>query len=268
MMRLGSAQESVRPGAVADDVMSRGRRRRRGRGRQKGERQPSWRAMGALLAVTAIVVVGLSLRVANVQVVGMLVADDDRLREILEPYVGERVLFVDYGTLGKVVRDDPWVSDARVSFQLPRTLLVRLDESVPRLRLPDGRGIDERGLVLPPRAGVSLQELPLLVGAAFEGDRLVSWQRTSVREFVGSIAQVPWNWNEGLVSVRLDDDGLTLQTGGGTEVVLGRGDYPARLRRYLSIHSKLTEPFPRRVDLRFARQVVVAERSPIENVGG
>jgi len=122
----------------------------------------------------------------------------------------------------------PWIASASVRRQWPDRLQLSIVEEVPIARWRDSGFLNRSGLALQASDSSTLGDLPLLVGP--EGSsRLVMSEFRDVSELM---------FAQGLkvLAFSVDAHGarrLTLNS--GHEVVLGRGDVIAKVRRFLTI---------------------------------
>jgi cell division septal protein FtsQ len=262
-------------GSVSEDI-ARGRRVRR-RNAATDERhgpdvRSALRTLVGIVALAAIAVAGVSLRVREVRVHGAIMADLQALRDNLEPMLGERLLLLDTRALQHRLEADAWVQHASIARALPGRIEVSVREGEPCYRLPDGRGlVDEHGRVLPLRDGIAASGLPLLHDVAWTEDgSLDAASVARLRELSKALRSVAWTWPAGLADVRLlGEDGVELLTADGLRLILGETDFERRLTRFAAVHPHLRPLESGRVDLRFGRQVVlVPEPSSTEPTGG
>lgn len=253
------------PRSVSEDIMAR-RRQRAARGRRRVKSGPPWRAATVVALVAAALVGAWSLRVNEIEVAGLMVADAERAQLALRPALEERWLLVDATALSEALESDPWIEHAEVSRSLPAGLSVRIEEARPAFRLADGPAVDGRGRVLPVPDHVELSQLPVLEGVyPDEGGTLGS--ATSVVQTLSlAMREVPWTWPSGLERIVVGRTGeVDLFTGEGTRIQLGHREFRRRLQRLAAVRERLGEA-NETIDLRFERQVVVG--NPNGSAGG
>jgi cell division septal protein FtsQ len=241
--------------SVSEQIMS--RRRRRGRSSRRDTMALPWRAVTMVLLAAAGLIAVWSLRVNEIEVSGLAVADAGRAQLALQPALQQRWLLVDASALARSLEIDPWIERAEVSRALPSGLSVRLQEARPCYRLEEGSAVDERGRVLPRRDAVDLGQLPLLEGVVPDAGGALGSATEAVREFSAALREVPWTWEAGLSRIVVGPTReVDLFTGEGTRIQLGRRDFRRRLQRLAAVHERLGDPSAS-IDLRFERQVVV-----------
>lgn len=243
------------PNTVSEDIMAR-RRHRRGRRAREKPRTP-WRAATVVLLVAVALVSAWSLRVRQIEVSGLAVADADRAQMTLQPALEERWLLVDASALARSLEEDPWIERAKVSRALPSGLSVRVEEARPSYRLPEGSAADARGHVLPVPDHVELAQLPMLEGAHPDAGGTLGSATAVVQALSSALREVPWTWPSGLERIVVGPTGeVDLFTGEGTRIQLGRSDFRRRLQRLAAVRERLSDSSAS-IDLRFERQVVI-----------
>ena len=122
----------------------------------------------------------------------------------------------------------PWIASASVRRQWPNRLQLRIVEEVPIARWRDSGFLNRSGVALNATDNRALSNLPHLVGQ--EGSsRLVMSEFRDVSELM---------FSQGLKVVAFSVDAhdtRSLKLASGHEVVLGRSDVIAKVRRFLAI---------------------------------
>lgn len=160
----------------------------------------------------------------------------------------------------------PMVESARVSRDLPRTLLFEIEEAEPvgLVALPLIMAVDRHGNLLGIDPGAPVLDLPVLRvaterAAALWGGRLLAREVARMAEVAPELFAV-------ISEARLEDDQITLSLGDSALRVRYHPPITeARLRDAIIAMNDAAERFPdnrmREVDLRFADQVVVRSGS-------
>ena len=178
---------------------------------------------------------------------------------------------VDPEAAAKRLTSHPWIASARAVRATPTTLVVRIEERVPRAVTADAAGVllfvDASGNAFAPAVGERTQTLPRLVpaGAVLRGhadQALAAAVQLSQRVLAHGLALPA----EVALAADGDPEGYVLRLAGrSARVVLGRDDLDARLARLAQLlASNVSEIVTAAtVDLRFADQAVLREpRSP------
>lgn len=166
----------------------------------------------------------------------------------------------------------PMVESARVTRDLPRTLLFEIEEIEPigLVALPLVMAVDRHGNLLEIDPGEPVLDLPVLRvaterAAAMWGSRLLAREVARMAEVAPELFAV-------ISEARLDDDRITLLLGDSALRVLYHPPITdARLRDAVIAMNDAAERFPgtrlREVDLRFADQVVVRTGASVPGTG-
>lgn len=166
----------------------------------------------------------------------------------------------------------PMVESARVTRDLPRTLLFEIEEIEPigLVALPLVMAVDRHGNLLEIDPGEPVLDLPVLRvaterAAAMWGPRLLAREVARMAEVAPELFAV-------ISEARLDDDRITLLLGDSALRVLYHPPITdARLRDAVIAMNDAAERFPetrlREVDLRFADQVVVRTGAAVPGTG-
>ncbi|NVB40067.1 FtsQ-type POTRA domain-containing protein [Pseudenhygromyxa sp. WMMC2535] len=174
--------------------------------------------------------------------------DDETLRELLAIEPGTNILALDLVALSESVAAHPWVAEATVTRNLPDTLEVAVVEHEPeaivlaeRFYLVDSAGRPFKQVERGERG-----ELPIITGI----DRAELFDEDGRERAVEDIAeglellrQYQSKQRPRLGELHMGDDGsVTLYTAeAGTALVLGRGEYAARLERWDALRAALGE---------------------------
>lgn len=143
--------------------MTSGAARRRGR---RGRRAVVLLALFTVGGAGWLLVQSSALDLEAVRVRGARQTDVDEIRRVASVRTGDALLLVDRGGVAGRVERLPWVADARVSFSIPDTLVITVEErrAVGWIRRDDDRVslVDADGRVLDQRAAAP-EGLPELV---------------------------------------------------------------------------------------------------------
>lgn len=122
----------------------------------------------------------------------------------------------------------PWIASASVRRQWPDRLQLSIVEEVPIARWRDSGFLNRSGVALEATDSNTLSNLPLLVGPQ-GSSRLVMSEFRDVSELL-------FSQNLKVLAFSVDQHGARSMTlDSGHEVMLGRGDVIAKVRRFLAI---------------------------------
>ncbi len=122
----------------------------------------------------------------------------------------------------------PWIASASVRRQWPDRLQLIIVEEVPIARWRDSGFLNRSGVALKATDSKTLGNLPLLVGPEGHSRRVMSEFR--------DVSELMFGQDLKVVAFSVDEHGArSLKLASGHEVVLGRGDVIAKVRRFLTI---------------------------------
>lgn len=218
---------------------------------------------GALLALALALGLGLGTRiivdprtfpVTAVQVEGELRhVDRAAAEQLVAPHATGSFFTVDVDAIRVALVALPWVRQAEVRRVWPRTLRVVIAEQEPWARWGEHGVLSTRGEVFMPPLSSVPPGLPRLVGPAGT-QALVGRQFRRMSRELGAVGG-------GLRGLSMDArHAWTLELAEGTQVVLGRSEVPARLRRFVAAYAALRDADAgrmQRVDLRYTNGMAV-----------
>ncbi|WP_020207934.1 cell division protein FtsQ/DivIB [Gilvimarinus chinensis] len=152
------------------------------------------------------------------------------------------------------LEDHPWVERAVISRELPSGLSVTLIEQVPIARWGDKGFLNQRGEVIYTEQIASLTHLPELLGRDVESAKIMRQYQDFSRLLRSRNLSVAKLWVDQL-------DTWKLQLENKTELVLGKGELPEKLQRFLRVYDEhLVQNFDavKRIDLRYANGLAVS----------
>jgi cell division protein FtsQ len=162
---------------------------------------------------------------------------------------GMSLLTADLNSIAERLRRHPWVRSASVLRRFPGQIIIEIDERIPRGILAAGKlyYVDDQGepftRLLP---GDSI-DFPLFTGIHHnEFKANLPEIRELVRSGFNLLDLIDRTESDldgtGIAEIKLDqDEGLTVQTRSGRWIVLGKGDYEAKLMRYGRLKRILTQ---------------------------
>ena len=187
---------------------------------------------------------------------GLAHAQKDELLARSGLHLGENIFRADLARAARAMQSHPWVASARLTRQLPGTVLAAVVEHRPAALVQLGALylLDDEGKLFKRAAPEDGLDLPLITGLARS-----SWQGQNLRLFGALHLLDTWQAAgfavAALSEVRLDDDGgTTLFAHDGDqvqEIRLGADDVSRKLRRLAQIRAALARRGERasRIDL-------------------
>lgn len=254
---------------AGDDVA--GRRRRRGARTQRPSLGGQLLRLGLAVVIASVALGIWNLRVTEVSVRGARLSDRAHARAVAAPLLDQRWVGADLGAVGEGLRALPWVRDARVRRALFSRVEIELLEHAPLFRTVDAEGrpmvLTRSGEVLEAPRGLDLAALIALEPPRLEEGTLVEEDRRRLGGLLDVMDSRPWPFDRPWTGVDLrGPGGVTLFLEGGSQVWLGDENFGRRLERLRVSHAQWRDRLPGRIDLRFDRQIVVAE-NPLSSGG-
>ncbi|MBI5252642.1 MAG: FtsQ-type POTRA domain-containing protein [Desulfomonile tiedjei] len=159
------------------------------------------------------------------------------------------LLTVDLSAIAGKLKRHSWIRSASVYRRFPGQLIIEIEERTPRAILAAGKlyYIDELAefftrllpgdpLGFPLFTGVSPEDLKARGPEIQEMIRMGFVLLDLVERSGSEVDPV------GISEIRIDlDEGLTLQTGSGKTVILGKGDFEEKIQRYVRLKRVLTQ---------------------------
>lgn len=176
--------------------------------------------------------------------------DDAQLQAVLRPHVARGFFAVRLQDAQQAVEQLPWVEEAEISKKWPDVLQVKILEHRPFALWDEDLLLSERGNLYPRDAmGEALPEgLPQLGGDRHRVAEVVALYNQSRELFAATGLDV--------TGLRLDARGSwSIHFDDGLEVIVGRHDAEARIRRFARLLPQLIAPpgkHLQRADLRYA----------------
>lgn len=236
----------------------------RARRPQKRKRDGFAVRVARLLLVFAVVAFGLGLwqqPVREVVVDGNVLYEGARIEALAASLVGERWITFDAESAVTGISGLDWVHSVQITRQLPDAVRVEIEESFPVARtLRDDRawGVGPDGRAAPLPAHVQTEGLPWVDGLFADDGTVDAEAAGRLQDLVSALKAGGWPFAAGLERIDLRaPDGLSLRTGDGVEIRLGRHDTAERIRTAATAWSHLAPAPGDRLDLRFARQAVL-----------
>ncbi len=179
----------------------------------------------------------------QVDVTGNRRLSRDEIVEAAEIEAGTNLLTVDLGAVTARLQRHPWIRSASAYRRFPGRLIVEIEERSPRAILAAGKlyYVDEQAEFFSRLLPGDSVRFPLFTGVS--PSQLKS-RRLEIREMirlgltlVDLLERTGSDPNISRISeIRIDlDDGLSLHTASGRILVLGKGDFERKLKRYAGL---------------------------------
>lgn len=172
--------------------------------------------------------------------------DDEALRELLAIAPATNILSLDLDQLGARLTEHPWVAQAIVTRSLPDTLAIEIVEHEAAAIVLAGRFylVDEHGVPFKQLERGERGELPIITGIERDSLRDPAARDRAVTTIARGLAILDLyqaKQRPRLGEIHLADDGsVTLHTAQtGTQLVLGRDEFEARLARWDALRMAL-----------------------------
>jgi cell division septal protein FtsQ len=254
-MRYWDSAESAAPEA-------RGTRKRRGRGRFSRK----WLLVPATVVAAAAAVAlwsGIFI-ITNVQFFGGGTIPQESLKRVKAGLVGKNLATVSFAEARAALLENPEVRDAEFRRRPRHGVECRISKREPVALLVAGDilEVDAEGVIIPRRAGTGDIDLPVITGVSpreIKG-RFDSPAVGRAVEVLALLKRLGLSPARQLSEIHVAGEDVDLVwMGTGTLVKLGRDEYASRIRKLQTVVGILNDGdrFPRVIDLRFDRQVVV-----------
>ncbi|MDP6796483.1 MAG: FtsQ-type POTRA domain-containing protein [Candidatus Krumholzibacteria bacterium] len=195
------------------------------------------------------------------EVEGCRVVPEEKIRELLQPAIGQPLFRLDRETLGSSLTVLPRIRSLKLSRHLPGTLRCRVEESEALALFYDGkfREIDREGRFLE-RYGSEAPDLPILRKSdRISADSLM----TLALPVLTALQESFFDLSREVSDLGLEERGLFFyRNEGQCRVLLGWDSFDEKIANYREIHSRLDQEksFPEELDLRYRDQVIARDR--------
>lgn len=195
--------------------------------------------------------------ISRVRFVGLSHAAEEELLRKSGLSIGQNLFRADLARASRAIEAHPWVASARLERRLPSTVIASVVEHRPMALVQLGNlyVLDDQGALFKRAAPEDALDLPLVTGLGRDD---VARPETKLRLLLALQLVDAWN-AQGLTGaqlseLRLEEDSATLfsrEGAGVQEIRLGRGDFPAKLRKLSQVRAALARRGERaaRIDL-------------------
>ena len=190
----------------------------------------------------------------------------DSLRTAADDYIGCNIFSFSADEFEKSMTHYAEVCDVRFRRRMFHTLDCYFHERIP-VALVSGTemiGVDPLGVIIPQRAGSASWDvdLPVITGInsgeiAKDSGKIKLSKALKVLELLKEFGFSP---AEELSEIHLEkDDVILVWMGNGSRILMGKDNFHERIRNFKAVYDVLeeSESFPKSIDLRFERQVVI-----------
>ncbi len=202
--------------------------------------------------------------ITNVQFFGGGTIPQDSLKRIRAGLVGKNLVTVSFAEARAALLEFPEVRDAEFRRRPRHGIECRISKREPVALLVAGDilEVDAEGVIIPRRAGTGDIDLPVITGIP---PREIKGRSDSpgvgrAVEILALLKKLGLSPAKQLSEIHVAGEDVDLVwMGTGTLVKLGRDEYSSRIRKLQTVVGILNDSdrFPRVIDLRFDRQVVV-----------
>lgn len=209
-------------------------------------------SVDAIMALVLVYVLFLHMPYFNLQqvdVTGNRRLSKAEVMEASELDGGINLLTVDLSAIAARLKRHPWIRSASVYRRFPGLLIIEIEERTPRAILAAGKlyYVDEQAEFFTRLLPGDPLGLPLFTGVSSED---LQTRGSEIQEMIrmgfALLDVVDRSGPEvdpvGISEMRIDlDEGLSLQTGSGKTLILGRGDFEEKIQRYGRLRRFLTQ---------------------------
>ena len=150
------------------------------------------------------------------------------IEELIKPLVVGEILSLDLAPITSLLESHPWIERATVRRKWPGGLEINVTEEIPRARWGEKSFLNDRGEILQIENNNSLSDLPLLQGNKHSEKLLIKTYRETTLLLQSENLQIS--------ELKQDDAGVwRLMLSNGLELVIGRDQIIAKIRRFLVI---------------------------------
>ena len=150
------------------------------------------------------------------------------IEELIKPLVVGEILSLDLAPITSLLESHPWIERATVRRKWPGGLEIKVIEENPIARWGEKSFLNDRGEILQIENNNSLSDLPLLQGNKHSEKLLIKTYRETTLLLQSENLQIS--------ELKQDDAGVwRLMLSNGLELVIGRDQIIAKIRRFLVI---------------------------------
>lgn len=190
----------------------------------------------------------------------------DSLRTAADDYIGSNIFTFPAGELEKSMTHYAEVYDVRFRRRLFHTLDCYFHERIPvaLVSIAEMVGVDALGVIIPQRTGLVSWDVDLPVITGIKSDEIPKEsgkiKLSKALKVLELLKEFGFSPAEELSEIHLEmDDVILVWMGKGTRILMGKESFHERIRNFKAVYDVLEEceSFPKSIDLRFERQVVI-----------
>ena len=208
-------------------------------------------------AVLCIKMLELQFNVKEIVVSGNYHLDRDDILAAMKIHKGESLMDVPFEELGDNLKKNPWITDVALRKEYPNTLIVKIDEAIPKALLRMRKQlflVDERGRILESIKEETTPFLPVIKDISPQNSKAMGEAMKLVEALSRKSSFSEWE----SVEIGLESYGLTAYIDGEL-IKVGYGRYSEKFDRWIELEPELRKrrvPI-KYVDLRFKDSVIV-----------
>jgi len=202
--------------------------------------------------------------VREIEILGNYRLEREDILNIIKIKKGESLFKLDLEEIHKKLRQNPWVKNVAIKKQLPGTLLINIEEAVPKALLSIKKRlylIDENGKILERISNDSIPFLPVIKDIAPQNKKAIS----EALKLVDALNKKNVFAGYESLEIGLESYGLTMNVDGEL-IKIGYGNYSEKFDRWIKLEPEIRKKgVPLKyVDLRFKDSVIVKPLKPDE----
>lgn len=174
------------------------------------------------------------------------------VESIVTPYLNQGFWGINLAHIGKELRDSGWIKTARLERVWPDTLLVKITEHEPELRLSENTLVDKDGTIFT----ASPKSIPMSIPMLHSEAGLTKELLQQFKKISNILARAD-------LKVVLFDEGrttLTLNTSKGMQLVASQKGFVSELKRFVDVYPTIAKEKKSqiaRIDLRYRHGMAV-----------
>ncbi|GBE04228.1 cell division protein FtsQ [bacterium BMS3Abin09] len=239
---------------------------------RRGEKLAIYLKRGTLVLLACIVVAALVLgtklltrhfSVNEIIVSGNYHLDKEDIVKSMKITKGQPLLDIRSEDINERLRENPWIKSVALKKQFPGTLLIKVEEAVPKALLSIKKKlyiIDENGNILERIKGESTLFLPVLKGISPKNKKDI----TEALKLISLLSEKNILSSMESVEIGTESYGLFINMDGEL-IKVGYGDYSEKFERWIELEPEIRKRgvLIKYIDLRFKDSVIV---KPMEKI--
>lgn len=198
-----------------------------------------------------------SLYVRDIVIHGNYHLEEDDIEEMLDTVKGTSLLNLGFDEVDEALKRSPWIKKGSMRKQFPHTLMIRIEEAVPKALLRyQGHTylVEQEGDVLEEIRGEVASFLPVISGVDPVGEKEGLLENLKLVE---ALAEKNVLSSRESVEITLESSGPEMIID-GEKIKVGYGKYAEKLERWKELRPQMSKIGPASyIDLRFQDKVIV-----------